>query len=874
MNKNLAITLLTLLFGFQLFGQIHLNQKDGQWGVTDGSAQLIEAHYDTLIQVRINADVKYLGISGIDSADFNYTSPESISYRLVSQANELDGFPGLSKAMFLDALFINPENRDALGGLQNLKDIEIPEEFEFGQAYNLPDRIIYCQTIEVYDHQFKKIKAFNNAKLQLGGYSTYRTDSYYSKSEGADTKYIVTSKQTAQGIEQGYYSLIDGLEVQAGSGELSRIVKAWFAFDMFLNHTDDQWGVIDKNRKTLATIPDVNTKGECIQRMKITYPILGVDISPKKKVSYSVFLKDATPLISDAQMVGWNMRYLEDGSEFIPSIGRVKKDELFYVYDENGKLIINGLPYVRQDAAMGTIILGDGEKKWHADYSGKQLSPVKYDEIDFYCSHNNLTSAKIDNKAFILDSAYNKLYEEVQAIDDIDCYLYEVVKGNQLYIWYVGNNTDTPREIGPIEDWKDLDGEAIGIKKNHQWAIYSEELLKITEFKFDDVSVNYDVDLEDVPFLGKKDGKFAVIYKMPIELDWDTFGNVWQSDAVYDEVKFWSEVYTGFGVTKDKKIAIHPCYPMRGKEIGIDQWGDKFYQQLFKPATDFIYDKITINWNIYDYFEGTVVTEANGKQGLYNTLYLLELLPNNYDEITYSEDWELFLTKNNKKYGAVSKVIYDSDSRNYSFYELKPTYDEIKFKEEWMVVRNGKLWGIHMFGDSLKKLVDCIFTVEPSYDFLYRETKEFADAFVDGKKVKAANTSQGIITFDSYEHLEEDEIFVIKNNGKVGILNDDVNDVILMPVYDSYEFTREAIKVVQNGKTGLIRYGETLCPIAYEDVKTAAITSDGIYAAKQDGKWGVYQFKDNIIPHEYDDVELQWDGVKVLKDGKWTTLSY
>ena len=141
-----------------------------------------------------------------------------------------------------------------------------------------------------------------------------------------------------------------------------------------------------------------------------------------------------------------------------------------------------------------------------------------------------------------------------------------------------------------------------------------------------------------------------------------------------------------------------------------------------------------------------------------------------------------------------------------------------------------------------------------------------------------------------YDVLQETEgehwghrLFIVKYNGRYGVVNYDGNDVIQCK-YEYIENVKDAIYIAkQDGKYGVITVAQELIPFEYEELRVGDIyrwDGDVTLVAKLSGKYGIIDKEGKeIVPYEYEDIKESNFGIelpqhyKIKKNNKWGMLN-
>jgi len=565
--------------------------------------------------------------------------------------------------------------------------------------------------------------------------------------------------------------------------------------------------------------------------------------------------------------------------------------------------------YPQQDTIKRYFLVKKDDKYGVVNRIGKEILPIKYDEITQMESlwgpwdHENrgLFRIKLGNKYGVCDSLgnvlteakYNRLDKYILGLsaaykdegvgyvnkkgDEVVSVKYDLLirAFNGLYIIYKNDKFGAMDSTGTViippkyESYKMLDGFVnnsyfayAAFKLNKKWGVITNQGKILIPFEFDNIDILFDdfILVEKDGLKGVMDNSGRLI--MPVE--YDTITNKYE---IYGNQTISSSM-----IIDQRIFKMEDKYFIYGKNniYGV-------YNNYFKCILPAKYDNIETYFvcNVKDDRVKIIFSvQKNGKCGLADSTGHL-ILQTKYEMVyPYTEDMAKIY--NNGKYGFIDlnqnviiPCIFEiADEFEYGTSlvnslslpslinkkgEIIFQFDITTFHYFWnsksVCKKNNKFGYLSKAGNEILKF---------EYDEIKQNHFAFLKICKNGKWGVADSAGALVIPIvhDSIEWIKDEINCIIVNNiGKCG-LYDLSGKLICQPEYDKIEGESESLFAVKkDGLWGVInRNGKIIVPILAEEV---FIFSNNDIRVKKNGKYGIIDCNNNIVlPFIYDNIEI------------------
>jgi hypothetical protein len=272
-----------------------------------------------------------------------------------------------------------------------------------------------------------------------------------------------------------------------------------------------------------------------------------------------------------------------------------------------------------------------------------------------------------------------------------------------------------------------------------------------------------------------------------------------------------------------------------------------------------------------------LIFTKDGKKGLAsptwnddkNTIELKEVLPAEYDKIDAGDEYA-WIWKNNK---VGIYLLYDKELI------IPIQYDNIYYSDDYdiMVLENNKLFGFTTLYNPETR-VEPVLIKEPT---LILEN-EFEEAIINNKKqvCQFNHNIQKLTCFDKIKPFPntEGEIVYFWVKDKQGLYNTYDSDTILPAEFKNITLSQNAdyyLTESLDGKYGVRQNGNRLIiPEQFDELKEDTEFYTDIFVVKQGSKWGAYQNGREELKVEYQAIELTDEHIIIQKDDKWGALNH
>ena len=494
-------------------------------------------------------------------------------------------------------------------------------------------------------------------------------------------------------------------------------------------------------------------------------------------------------------------------------------------------------------------------------------SDLEYNYFVMYSTENKVGVINTDGE-IIIQPTYLDVYIPNPERDVFVCYSseteYEILNSNgeELFSDYTG-----VLAMQTSEDSLDFEKYVLRFEQDGKYGLINYDGEIVLEPEYDSIeSLNY----KPGELLVQKDGKYGVVTstgKEKIKIEYDSISG----DQFYSE---------------DSK------YSLTGYIVGNKTDTGYLYGYLNyegKSELDVKFESITRVLK-YDDSSSYLIVMTNGRRGVYKDSS--EIISQNYQNIIYAENSNIFVVRRNSNYGIFSISGDEILEVKYVGYSLAGDYISVELDDG-----TKELYDVN--GNKISNLnYTSIQSAGDTNSYIAIDSDGFYYIIMQGE------TLSNNYTYISYAY---DNYFIFRNEeGLYGLLNI-YSGVVIEPQYslmlvvdgtnaiegelengtvDIYSSNIEKIISMNNAVVEKINNEYTriynMSDIEYIDKdgnivqNTDVYENLNLYAYKEDDKWG-YKSRDGeiIITAEYDFVtELNEYGFAgILKDGKWGVIN-
>ncbi len=434
-------------------------------------------------------------------------------------------------------------------------------------------------------------------------------------------------------------------------------------------------------------------------------------------------------------------------------------------------------------------------------------------------------------------------------------------QGEQIFKEY--ENVSAIRFSGTVSDMP-YEKTVLSYKKDGKYGLIDYKGKKVTEPIYEEIS---SVPYKEGEILAKKDGKYGVINNkgvVLIEFEYDEI----TGDGFYKEDTKYKEA--GYFVGKKTDDGYRYGY-INNK---FDKLIDMEYNEIYRAGVE------DDEKNVY------LIATKNGQVGvIYNKE---EIIKFEYEDIEYDDESKRFLVVKDSKKG-----VFDINGTNI----VPVNYDYVTYKGDYIYAATDN--EAKYFDEFGKEIVEMEYLeIYPTDNVIYNITfsEDGKYGIIDGKgNVLVDNTYSFIdYAFDNY--------FIALRDGKLGVIDDKENNIIEFKydvlqcingtnviqgkisdtdTMDLYSKQMEKVATVENAVINLYNdyievYSEKSTKYfdfeGHEKTNTQILKNNELFAIEKDGKWGMTDKLGNIVVDcIYDKVtelnEYGFAGIKL--DGKW-----
>ncbi len=507
--------------------------------------------------------------------------------------------------------------------------------------------------------------------------------------------------------------------------------------------------------------------------------------------------------------------------------------------------------------------------------SKKTYEIAKIEEYNYFVLRQDDKYGVIDRQGNIL---INPTYAEVK-IPNPEKAVFVCKEENDNIKILNNNNEELMTEYEQIEPIKlkniqsDLmyEKSVLKYKKDNKYGLINFEGKEITKPEYDEIdSLGY----KEGELLVKKDNKYGIM----------NINGYLMIPTEYDQISV-DKYYTDENSYKDAGYIVS-ITTNEGYRYGyINKDGKKLLETEYNELSRI--NEIENSQDVY------ILCAKNGQYGINKNEE--NIIPNEYQSITYNEANNIFIVERSKKYGV----------RNINGKEIIPVeYSQIDTTGIYIYAQNqeeNKVFNSLGEEQNISSNIEILNTDNENYRIKIDST--------NGTKYGVVNKNNEQIIEEKYNYIKylSDNYFIASaENGKLGII-DDKDSPKLELKYDAIEkiYNKDIIQANITSENITELYSkdlQQLCSIQnaivesnkdyikiYNDTETKYFNNDGqelqntdifpnnnLYSKIENGKWGFVDKTGNVkVDYQYDRVTEfnEYGFAAVQKDGKWGAIN-
>ena len=507
--------------------------------------------------------------------------------------------------------------------------------------------------------------------------------------------------------------------------------------------------------------------------------------------------------------------------------------------------------------------------------SKKTYEIAKIEEYNYFVLRQDDKYGVIDRQGNIL---INPTYAEVK-IPNPEKAVFVCKEENDNIKILNNNNEELMTEYEQIEPIKlkniqsDLmyEKSVLKYKKDNKYGLINFEGKEITKPEYDEIdSLGY----KEGELLVKKDNKYGIM----------NINGYLMIPTEYDQISV-DKYYTDENSYKDAGYIVS-ITTNEGYRYGyINKDGKKLLETEYNELSRI--NEIENSQDVY------ILCAKNGQYGINKNEE--NIIPNEYQSITYNEANNIFIVERSKKYGV----------RNINGKEIMPVeYSQIDTTGIYIYAQNqeeNKVFNSLGEEQNISSNIEILNTDNENYRIKIDST--------NGTKYGVVNKNNEQIIEEKYNYIKylSDNYFIASaENGKLGII-DDKDSPKLELKYDAIEkiYNKDIIQANITSENITELYSkdlQQLCSIQnaivesnkdyikiYNDTETKYFNNDGqelqntdifpnnnLYSKIENGKWGFVDKTGNVkVDYQYDRVTEfnEYGFAAVQKDGKWGAIN-
>ena len=507
--------------------------------------------------------------------------------------------------------------------------------------------------------------------------------------------------------------------------------------------------------------------------------------------------------------------------------------------------------------------------------SKKTYEIAKIEEYNYFVLRQDDKYGVIDRQGNIL---INPTYAEVK-IPNPEKAVFVCKEENDNIKILNNNNEELMTEYEQIEPIKlkniqsDLmyEKSVLKYKKDNKYGLINFEGKEITKPEYDEIdSLGY----KEGELLVKKDNKYGIM----------NINGYLMIPTEYDQISV-DKYYTDENSYKDAGYIVS-ITTNEGYRYGyINKDGKKLLETEYNELSRI--NEIENSQDVY------ILCAKNGQYGINKNEE--NIIPNEYQSITYNEANNIFIVERSKKYGV----------RNINGKEIIPVeYSQIDTTGIYIYAQNqeeNKVFNSLGEEQNISSNIEILNTDNENYRIKIDST--------NGTKYGVVNKNNEQIIEEKYNYIKylSDNYFIASaENGKLGII-DDKDSPKLELKYDAIEkiYNKDIIQANITSENITELYSkdlQQLCSIQnaivesnkdyikiYNDTETKYFNNDGqelqntdifpnnnLYSKIENGKWGFVDKMGNVkVDYQYDRVTEfnEYGFAAVQKDGKWGAIN-
>lgn len=492
------------------------------------------------------------------------------------------------------------------------------------------------------------------------------------------------------------------------------------------------------------------------------------------------------------------------------------------------------------------FVLKQGEKYGVIDTKGNNILEVKYDEVKIPNPQKAVFICKEGNDTKVLNEKNTEIFTKYADVEPIR------LKNLQSDLMY--------------------EKSVLVYQSDNKYGLIDFEGKELTKPIYDEVS---NLTYKEGEMLVKQNDKYGVI---------NIKGNI-LVPVEYDEI-FADKYYTEESSYKNAGYIVSVKTDEGFRYGYIDVNG--------KKLLDTQYNEVSRITDIEDPNNVFLLCAKNGQYGVYQNEE--ELIPNEFQSITYDKPNKVFIVERSKVYG-----VRDTTGK-----EIIPVqYNQIDVTGIYLYAQNDQ--GVTVYTATGKET-----NLSPNLAVLSCENSNYNIRIdsMDGTKYGVVNQDGKIIIEEKYAYIEylfENYFVASLDNGKLGVIDDADNQVVEIK-YDSVQQIagKDIVQATMSDGNMVEFYDKNMKKICsmtnvsnvdvedefvriYNDVESKYFDNSGkeisnfeaypnnrLFAKAENGKWGFVDKTGNIVvDFQYDEVSEfnEYGFAAVLKDGKWGSLN-
>ena len=521
-------------------------------------------------------------------------------------------------------------------------------------------------------------------------------------------------------------------------------------------------------------------------------------------------------------------------------------------------------------AISGTVIYINSKRIYEEkrNYEVKQISEYKY----FVYQNNDKYGVINTSGTPVIEALYDDVKIPDPSKDVFICYDGDITQvlnqsSQSLYTEYSNIDVLTLKDVAT-----DLvyEKSVLKYKKDGKFGLIDLDGNQITKPIYDEINT---LQYKEGEMLIKKEGKYGVINQNGYILVEPKYDQI-QADTYYDSDTHYK--YDGYIVSNKTEEGYRYGYISNER----DEYLELKYNDIKRISE-------------IDSKDVYLLAALNGRYGIFKENK--NIIPNEYQSITFDSINSIFVVQKGKKYGVLSLEGNEI---------LKCDFEKIDVKGKYLYATNSDQ--VEQVYDIKGKLTDIpnYMTIE---DIPEKPDYNIKILIQEGKSNYQLYKGEELVTTDEYmfiQYLQNDMFLASKSEGKLGLIDSnaqeklpfeydvikkiDNTNFIQLEINGITKVTDENANVILEMNNGKIDMQDEFIRIS-DGTETKYINPNGevvdssvvyehstLFAKNQDGKWGFVDKSGNMqVQYQYDEVtefnEYGFAGIK--KNNKWGVLN-